>query len=68
MAVKQEYYTTRKDGVSLTRSYSDQGYMIKQVSTGILYSEAIDLTNKLPKYVETNTSIEDFEANLAFAQ
>ena len=32
-----EYFTTRKDGVVLIRTYSDAGFYIRQDSTGEKY-------------------------------
>lgn len=42
------------DGRSLTRTYSDSGYMIRQVETGDLYEEATDPTECNREYVETD--------------
>ena len=58
MAVIKEYYTTRKDGVRLYRSYSDQNRYIKQQPTGIEYAEAIDVETAPYTYVETDKPIE----------
>jgi hypothetical protein len=41
------------NGVDLVKTYSDL-YMVKQVETGIFYSEAIDVPNKYT-YEETDT-------------
>jgi hypothetical protein len=41
------------NGVDLVKTYSDL-YMIKQVETGILYAEAIDVPDKYT-YEETDT-------------
>ena len=40
MAIVTEYYTTRKDGVVLNRTYSNIGLMIER--DGERYTEAID--------------------------
>ena len=53
--VVKEYYTTRGDGVKLYRTYSDQGFLILQVETGIQYDEAIDVENA--PYIYSETSI-----------
>ena len=53
--VVKEYYTTRRDGVKLYRTYSDQGFLILQVETGIQYDEAIDVENA--PYIYSETSI-----------
>ncbi len=53
----REYFATRKDGVKLYRTYSDQGMMIRQIETDALYSEAIDIENAPYTYEETDTPI-----------
>ncbi len=53
----REYFATRKDGVKLYRTYSDQKMMILQVETGALFSEAIDIENAPYTYEETDTPI-----------
>ena len=58
MALVRELYTTRKDGVRLFKTYSDQNKYIKQLPTGIIYSEAIDVENAPYTYVETDEVIE----------
>lgn len=55
--IKVEYYTTRKDGVILIRTYSDEGYMIER--DGIKYSEAIDPEGSGRVYIETNEKIKE---------
>ena len=57
----KEFYLTRQDGVNLYRTYSDEGYYIKQVQTETLYSEAIDVENAPYTYIETNELIETEE-------
>ena len=56
--IVKEYYTTRKDGVSLYKTYSDQNLYILQVETGVEYTEAIDVENAPYTYVETDKPIE----------
>jgi hypothetical protein len=63
MAVIKEYYTTRKDGVRLYKSYSDKKLYIKQQPTGIEYAEAIDVETAPYTYVETDKPIEGVEEN-----
>lgn len=58
MAVKREYYGTRKDGVNLYKSYSDQNFYILQNETGVEYSEAIDVETAPYTYTETDKPIE----------
>ena len=59
----KEFYKTRKDGVNLCRSYSDTGYMILQVETGVTYNEAIDVEDAPYTYEETDSLIEDYNPN-----
>lgn len=56
--IVREFYTTRKDGVNLYRTYSDSNMYIRQVETGIEYSEAIDVENAPYTYEETGKVIE----------
>lgn len=60
--IVKEFYKTRSDGVKLYRSYSDKGNYIKQVETGNLYSEAVDVETAPYTYVETDEKIEEVEA------
>ena len=57
--LKREFYRTRNDGVNLYRSYSDEGFLIKQIETGQLYQEAIDVEDAPYTYEETKEKIED---------
>lgn len=50
----REHYKTRSDGVELWRTYSDAGYLVRQVETGAEYSEAIDIADAPYTYVETD--------------
>lgn len=56
--IKKEYYMTRKDGVRLFKTYSDEGFRILQQQTGIVYDEAIDVENAPYTYSETGDKIE----------
>ena len=58
MAIVTEYYKTRGDGVRLVRTYSDQGFTIRQKQTGNLYDEAIDVEGAPYTYEETDQVIE----------
>lgn len=58
MAIVTEHYKTRADGVRLNRIYSDQDLMIRQVETGNLYGEAIDVDGAPYTYEETGQEIE----------
>ena len=53
----REFYTKREDGVNLYRTYSDIDMMIRQIHTGNLYSEAIDIENAPYTYEETDIPI-----------
>jgi hypothetical protein len=54
----KEFLETRSDGVKLYRHYSDKGVMLRQVETGILYSEPIDIEEAPYTYEETDELIE----------
>ena len=56
--IQREFYTQRKDGVKLYRSYSDAGMMIRQNDSGMEYAEAIDVEGASYTYTETETPIE----------
>lgn len=60
--IKKEFYKTRKDGVNLYRTYSDEGYRIKQIETSNVYDEAIDVEDTPYTYEETDMSIEEEKA------
>lgn len=55
--IVRELYKTRKDGVSLYRTYSDAGYMIRQTQTGTEYAEAVDVADAPYTYTETETKV-----------
>ena len=57
--IKRELYKTRKDGVNLYKTYSDERYRIKQIETGNIYDEAIDVEDAPYTYEETDIKIED---------
>ena len=54
----KEFYKKRSDGVNLYRTYSDSRLMIRQVETGNVYAEAIDVENAAYTYEETGMSID----------
>ena len=56
--VRTDFYTERKDGVKLYRTYSDNNLIIKKDGTNELYSEAIDIRNIGFTYTETDIPIE----------
>ena len=57
--IVREYYKTRNDGVNLYRTYSTDNLYIKQVQTGYVYSEAIDVEHANYTYIETDEVIEN---------
>lgn len=54
----KEFYKKRSDGINLYRTYSDSKLMIRQVETGNVYAEAIDVENAAYTYEETDMSID----------
>lgn len=54
----KEYFTTRKDGVKLYKTYSDSGFYIRKVGTEEIYDEAIDVESAPYEYEETDEKIE----------
>ena len=54
----KEFYKKRSDGINLYRTYSDSKLMIKQVETGNVYAEAIDVEGASYTYEETGMSID----------
>ena len=59
--VKREFYRTREDGVNLYRTYSDAGFKIRQIETGIVYNTAVDVETANFTYEETDELIEPEE-------
>lgn len=57
--IVREFYKEIKNGTRLYRTYSDEGYKIKQEETGIIYDEAIDVETKNYTYTETDEKIEE---------
>lgn len=54
-----EYYKTRGDGVKLYRTYSDTGFLLRQVETGVVYDEAVDVESAGYTYEETEEFAEE---------
>lgn len=54
----KEFYKKRSDGINLYRTYSDSNLMIKQIETGNVYTEAIDIESAVYTYEETDMSID----------
>ena len=59
--IVKEFYKTRKDGVNLYRTYSNENFKILQVETGNIYDEAIDVETANYTYEETEEKIEGTE-------
>ena len=57
----KEFYTTRKDGVNLYKTYSDKNVYIKKQGTDEEYAEAIDVETAPYVYEETDRKIESEE-------
>ena len=55
----KEFYRTRKDGVNLYKTYSDQNVKIQKVGTNEVYSSAIDVEGANFEYTETDNVIEE---------
>lgn len=58
---KREYYSTRKDGVKLYKTYSDNGFKIKKVGTNEVYDEAIDVESATFEYEETEEKVQKYD-------
>ena len=56
--IVREFHSTRKDGVNLYYSYSDEGFYIIQNETGIEYDGAIDVEDAPYTYRESDRVIE----------
>ena len=59
--IVREYFMTRKDGVKLYKTYSDQNKYIRKVGTEEEYDIAIDIENAQYTYEETENEIESGE-------
>lgn len=56
--IQRDFYRQRADGVRLIRTYSDEGFLIRQRETGELYMEAIDIEDAPYTYEETTLTEE----------
>lgn len=61
--IRREFYRTRRDGVKLYKTYSDEGYYIRKVGTDEVYSVAIDVEDAQYTYEETTDKIEQDNAD-----
>lgn len=59
--VNTELYCTRNDGVELCITYSTNGFKIRQIETGQVYDEAIDVRPCRFTYEETDELVESIE-------
>lgn len=68
--VKTEFYHRRTDGVELYKTYSSNGFRIRQVETGHIFDAAIDIAPIKYTYEETETLIEtyDMDTNSDYAE
>lgn len=57
--IVREFLETRSDGIRLYRTYSDNNLRIRQVETGAIYDEAIDVEGAPYTYEETDEKIEE---------
>ena len=55
--IKKEYLETRADGVKLYHTYSDTNHYIRQIETGNIYFDAIDVEDAPYTYEETDKLI-----------
>lgn len=60
--IVREYLMTRKDGVKLYKTYSDQNKYIRKIGTDEEYDIAIDIENAPYIYEETEKEIEQAES------
>lgn len=70
--IKKEYYKTREDGVELYRTYSDTDHQIINKKTGVVYSEAIDVSqneeyDEAVEYVEID-GVESYQEVLEYLE
>ena len=56
--IVRDFFETRFDGVNLYRTYSDINHYIRQVETGNIYSEAVDVEDAPYTYEEIEDIIE----------
>ena len=62
--IVKEFFITRNDGINLYKTYSTDNFYIKQIETGVEYSESIDIEDAPYTYEETDRIIEIDEINL----
>ena len=64
--IQRKFYTQRKDGAKLYRTYSDAGMMMRQDQTGAVFDEAVDVENALYTYTETDEPVAQPEERSAY--
>lgn len=64
MAIINEFYRVREDGVKLFRTYSDEGKKLIQNETGTVYDDAVDVEGAPYTYSESDEDTE-FTADAA---
>ena len=57
MSIVKEFYKTRKDGINLYKTYSDEQFIIHKIGTEEYYEEAIGVENAPYEYEETEEKI-----------
>lgn len=62
--IKTDYLFTRKDGIRLFRTYSDQNLQIIKEQTGEYCDEAVDVENAPYTYIESNKPIEEVQEDV----
>lgn len=60
----KEFYGVNRNGTNLYRTYSDLGLKIRQVETGAIYDEAVDLETKSFTYEETTEKVYEIKEEL----
>ena len=59
MLVREFYKHNNVLDEDMYKTYSDENFKIKQIETGIIYDEAIDLESSNYTYIETDEKIEE---------
>ena len=56
--IVKEFYGVNRNGKVLYKTYSDLGLKIRQVETGAIYDEAVDIEGNNFTYEETDKKVE----------
>jgi hypothetical protein len=59
--IVKEVFKSDCSTADLFRTYSNKGMRIRQIETGIIYDEAVDISESLYTYEETDIHIETRE-------